>query len=196
MPCITLLLWKCYEICFSTCTAEHLNLDILFWRLLIDNYTILIAHCFVTAGAFRLFEPYLMSAVLCPCRFGLLDLRFSWGSPRPRSTSAGLMEVPCAPSVSVTGKRKLMLSKATDSLVNGNRQNCFQYVYNCCLSFSGSSVLSWLRSRRLLSRCSRRRHRARSRSKMCICTATIKNDKSISCFFLLSTKGRLSRMKT
>lgn len=37
-------------------------------------------------------------------RFGLLDLRFWWGSPRPRSTSAGPTEAPCAPSVCVTGK--------------------------------------------------------------------------------------------
>lgn len=47
------------------------------------------------------------------------------------------------------------------------------------LFFSGSSVLSWLRSRRSSSRCWRRRHRARNRSKMCICIATIKKDKQI-----------------
>lgn len=42
------------------------------------------------------------------------------------------------------------------------------------LLFPGSSVLSWLRSRRSLSKCWRHRHRARNRSKMCISIATIK----------------------
>lgn len=40
-------------------------------------------------------------------RFGLSDLRFWWGSPRPRSTSAGPTVAPCAPSVCVTGKRSI-----------------------------------------------------------------------------------------
>lgn len=48
-----------------------------------------------------------------------------------------------------------------------------------CFLLLGSSVLSWLRSRRSLSRCSRHRHRARSQSKLCICIATIKNVKQI-----------------
>lgn len=49
------------------------------------------------------------SGSVLSCRFGLSDLRFWRGSPRPRSTSAEPTEAPCAPRVCVTGKRGVSL---------------------------------------------------------------------------------------
>ncbi len=123
------------------------------------------------------------------CRFGLLDLRFWWGSPRPRSASAEPTEALCAPSLCVTGKRNISLWTCLLTNRKHGKENNKSWVTDVdvsfwmanawCLNdllllFSGSSVLSWLRSRRSSSRCSRHRHRARNLSKLCICIATIK----------------------
>lgn len=133
------------------------------------------------------FLHFLIGCSVLAVRSGQLDLRFWWGSPRPRSTSAGPTEAPCAPSVCVTGEKqftsmfishKLSATAQLSKLLMGK----VGLTYFACVTrlfFSGSSVLSWLRSRRSSSRCWRRRHRARNRSKMCICIATIKKDKQI-----------------
>lgn len=140
-------------------------------------------------------------------RFGLLDLRFWWGSPRPRSTSAGPTEAPCAPSVCVTGKVFVFSCFPAQFLywVFCHYWRDLKWlIFNNHLYlffFSESSALSLLRSRRLLSRCSRHRHRARNLSKLCICIATIKKNKTndLQCcciFFDLSISSVVSAYDT
>lgn len=61
-------------------------------------------------------------AVPPPHRFGLSGLRFWWGSPRPRSMSAGPTEAPCAPSVCGTGETVTRLF-VSQKKKNVNRNN-------------------------------------------------------------------------
>lgn len=62
----------------------------------------------------------LIVVLLWPIRSGQLDLRSWWGSPRPRSTSAGPTEAPCAPSLCATGERSVP-PPCSDCSLNGER---------------------------------------------------------------------------
>lgn len=93
--------WKWLLECKVICTFKKLELEI----------PANIIHCPIPAVDKKrcMFCFKLNQTRFCALsgRFVPLDLRFWWGSPRPRSTSAGPMEALCVPSVSVTGESSI-----------------------------------------------------------------------------------------